>query len=281
MEPRPTDAPQDPPASTAACRIGVFDSGVGGLSVLRALRRDLPRAEFHYVADSAHAPYGERSEAYVIERSRALARFLIAQGAQLLVVACNTATAAAVAALRSDEPGRPIVGVEPGIKPAVARTRNGRIGVMATRGTLASDKFRRLMETHGTGTQVHLQACPGLAHAIEGGRLDDPALRARVEEHCAPLRALGVDTVVLGCTHYPFAAGLIQQALGPEVVLIDTADAVSRRVRDLAQSLGSPPDLQPGAVHLWSSGPPDALSRIASLWLDPELQARALPPGLD
>ena len=136
-----------PPPAAHGPRIGVFDSGVGGLSVLRALHRYLPRATLLYAADSGHAPYGERDAAYVIARSRAMTAHLLSQGAQLLVVACNTATAAAIDTLRADHPALPIVGVEPGIKPAIALTRNRRVGVMATHATLASERFRRLVAT--------------------------------------------------------------------------------------------------------------------------------------
>jgi glutamate racemase len=270
--------PDSPPSSTS--RIGVFDSGVGGLSVLRALRKVLPDAELLYVADSGHAPYGERTEAFVVQRSLAIAQFLATQGAQMMVVACNTATAAAVAALRAQHPDWPIVGVEPGLKPAVARTRNGRIGVMATTGTLRSDKFQRLMQTHGTGVTVHLQACPGLARAIEQGQLDSPALRDQVAGHCAPLREHGVDTVVLGCTHYPFAAPLIQSALGDQVVLIDTAEAVARRALDLARQLPVTAASHPGLTRMWSSGDPDQLRQFAAQWLGESDQVESLPASV-
>ena len=266
--------------SSSAIRIGVFDSGVGGLSVLRALRAALPDAELMYVADSGYAPYGERSEDFVVQRSLSIAEFLEAQGAQMLVVACNTATAAAVSALRARHPDWPIVGVEPGLKPAVARTRNGRIGVMATSGTLRSEKFKRLMQAHGTGVSVHMQACPGLARAIEAGPIDSPALKALVAQHCAPLRALEVDTVVLGCTHYPFAAPLIQAALGSEVALIDTADAVARRALDLAQDLAARPAARPGHTRMWSSADPAQLHHFAQLWLGQHDEVLPLPSGV-
>jgi glutamate racemase len=259
----------EPPYSPLC--IGVFDSGVGGLSVLRALRQTMPDAQLLYVADSGFAPYGERDESFVVERSRRIASFLRAQGARLLVVACNTATAAAVHLLREDDPHWPVVGVEPGVKPAVAASRNKRVGVMATRGTLASEKFRRLIAAHGAGATIVPQACPGLAHAIETGDLDAPELLALIERHCAPLRVAGVDTVVLGCTHYPFVAHHIRAALGPQVQLIDTAEAVAQRTLSLGMSL-------PAAAHttttgagrtnvLWTTGNAAGLARIAGRWL--------------
>lgn len=258
------------PASTAlAPCIGVFDSGVGGLSVLRALRRAMPAARLLYVADSRYAPYGERDEAFVIARSRRIASFLRSQGAQLLVIACNTATAAAVQTLRTDDAHWPVVGVEPGVKPAVAASRNGRIGVMATTTTLASAKFRRLLDAHSAAAQVHTQPCPGLARAIEAGDLDAPELLALIEAHCAPLRAAEVDTVVLGCTHYPFVAHHIQAALGAQVQLIDTAEAVARHTLVLGSRLvPTRAAAQHSPTRLWATGDAQRLREIAQRWLD-------------
>lgn len=259
-----------------AC-IGVFDSGVGGLSVLRALRHRLPRARLLYVADSGHAPYGERDAGFVIERSRALTRHLLAQGAELIVIACNTATAAAAATLRDEHPELPFVGVEPGLKPAIALTRNGRIGVMATRGTLASDKFRQLVAAHAQGVSLHLQACAGLARALEGGDADSAEVRELIALHTAPLRDAGVDTVVLGCTHYPFAAAPIQAALGSEVLLVDTAEAVARRTEALLGA-AEPAEAPGGPVRLWTSGSVADLQRVAARWLDFGTEVLPLAP---
>lgn len=264
-----------PPPAAHGLRIGVFDSGVGGLSVLRALHRYLPRATLLYAADSGHAPYGERDAAYVVARSRAMTAHLLSQGAQLLVVACNTATAAAIDTLRADHPDLPIVGVEPGIKPAIALTRNRRVGVMATHATLASERFRRLVATHAGGASLHLQACSGLARAIERGRPDSIEVAGLVEEHTAPLRAAGVDTVVLGCTHYPFAAPLIAAALGPEVTLVDTAEAVARQALRLATALPAQGAAAPAG--LWTSGDPNHLRAVAQRWLDFDTAVSPLP----
>lgn len=222
-----TERPTAVPAA-----IGVFDSGLGGLSVLLSLRRVVPNARWLYAADSGHAPYGERSVDHVTRRSLAVAGGLIDQGARMLVVACNTATALAVPALRERWPHVPVIGVEPGIKPAVATSRSGRIGVMATEATLRSDRFRALLDrvgsAHAHPVDWTLQPCPGLAQAIEEADLSSPRVTALVDACCAPLRASGVDTVVLGCTHYPFVADAVQRALGSDVRLIDTADAVAR-----------------------------------------------------
>ncbi|MET0383112.1 MAG: glutamate racemase [Burkholderiaceae bacterium] len=262
-------APSTPPHGphARAPRIGIFDSGVGGLSVLRAIRAELPHAELLYVADTGHAPYGERTVEYLCDRSERIARFLTDAGAGIVVVACNTATAAAVAALRGASPDLPLVGVEPGIKPAVALSAARRIGVLATTRTLASDKFQRLAQAHAAGAALVLQACPGLAEAIEAADADDDRLEAMVERYSAPLRAAGVDVAVLGCTHYPFARSLFERAL-PGVRLIDTADAVARQTARLAADLGpnGPRGAAP-ALRAWSSGAPQALATFAQRWL--------------
>lgn len=205
--------------------------------MLRALRRALPGVPMLYAADSAWAPYGERSDGEIAARSAQVAQALIDAGAQALVVACNTATAHAVAELRSRWPERVIVGVEPGLKPALAVTRNGRVGVMATDATLRSTRFGELLQRvleqaqreQQRSLHVHLQPCTGLAGAIERGDLGCADLARQVEHWCALLREAEVDTVVLGCTHYPFVAPLISRALGPDVRLIDTAEAVARQ----------------------------------------------------
>lgn len=258
-------SPERPPAAAGAC-VGVFDSGVGGLSVLRALRDRLPDAPLLYVADSAHAPYGERSEAHVIERSRRIVRHLVDAGAVGVVIACNTATAIAVRTLRDEWPALPIIGVEPGLKPAAAITGNGRVGVMATSGTLASDKFRQLMQTQQAGgVTIVPRPCPGLARLIEQGDLEAPALRAAIEEHAAFLRGEAVDTVVLGCTHYAFVRHHIERAMGPAVRLVDTADAVARHA---AERLGHlVVGAAPGSARLGTTGDASRLRVFAKAWL--------------
>jgi len=245
-------------------RIGLFDSGVGGLSVLRALHALMPHAALHYVADSAHAPYGERDDGFITQRSQRIAEHLHAAGCHALVVACNTATAVAVAALRERfGTTTPVIGVEPGLKPALTVTRNGRIGVMATAATLRSAKFRALLEHLAPGRSIHLQACDGLAAAIERGTLDTAEVCELVEHHCAPQRAFGIDTVVLGCTHYPFVRSRIETAL-PGVDVIDTSEAVARRIVDLC---GPPRNPDAGLVRLQTTGDPSALAAFAKVWL--------------
>lgn len=246
--------------------IGVFDSGVGGLSVLRALRSQLPGAPLLYVADSAHAPYGERSDEYVIDRSRRIMDHLMAEGAIGLVIACNTATAIAIRELRTSFPEFPIIGVEPGLKPAVAATRNGRVGVMATPGTIASAKFQALMQTYCADVAVTQQPCPGLARLIEEGDLSSPRLRAAVDEHTTPLREAGVDTIVLGCTHYPFVRHLIESAMDLKVQIIDTADAVARHATNILAGLLTASNANP-TTCLQTTGDAERLRTIAAAWL--------------
>lgn len=246
-------------------QIGLFDSGVGGLSILAALHALWPAAALDYLADSAYAPYGERSDDLILARSTLLATQLLDDGAQALVVACNTATAVAIDALRARWPALPIIGVEPGVKPAVAASRSGRIAVMATEATLRHARVHRLIEQHAGSAQVHLQACDGLAAAIERGTPDDPALAAVVHRHCRAVAASGADAVALGCTHYPFARRLIETELGPGVTIIDTSEAVARRVVALCRREDAAGE--PAAVHLRATGDVAALRRMAEHWL--------------
>ena len=202
--------------------IGVFDSGVGGLSVLRALHRLAPQHAMHYLADSGHAPYGDRDPQHVIDRSLRMADHLIERGAQLLVVACNTATAWAIDALRERLPDLPLVGVEPGVKPAAQRSARGRIAVMATTATLQSRRFDQLVARHAAGCQVLRVPCPGLAAAIEQGDAGQAEVERLLDQHVRPLADSGIDVLVLGCTHYPFVADRIAQRLPRDVTLLDT-----------------------------------------------------------
>ncbi|WP_457422929.1 glutamate racemase [Roseateles sp. P5_E7] len=235
--------------------IGVFDSGVGGFTVLRELRALLPTARLRYLADTAYAPYGNRSPEDIRARSLAISEHLIAQGAELIVVACNTATAHAIEALRARWPELPFVGTEPGIKPAVSATRNGRIGLLATPATAASARLRALIERHAGGHEVVVQGCAGVVDRIEAGDLASADLHALVERYCEPLRARGVDTALLGCTHYPLIEALWQAALGPDVKLLRIETAVARRAVDLWTPA---PDDQP-ALDIETSGNPVAL----------------------
>lgn len=210
----------------------MFDSGIGGLSVLRHLLGQLPRERFVYVADSARGPYGGRPPAQILDFSREIVDYLVdGEGCKLVVIACNTATAAAAETLRAERPSTPIVGMEPAVKPAARATRTGVVGVMATAGTIGSDKYARLLAAYAEGTDVVEDPCVGLVQLIENGHLDDDVLRARLRAILAPMRAAGADVIVLGCTHFPLVAEAIQEIVGPEVTLVDPAPAVVREVR--------------------------------------------------
>ena len=257
-----SDRPRPPSTELATplnC-IGVFDSGVGGLSVLRALRQRLPAAWLVYVGDVAHAPYGERPAAAVLQRCMRITAYLAARGARMVVVACNTATVLCIQHLREVWPALTFVGVEPGVKPAAAGSRTGRIAVMATPATCASPRLRQLIDLHASTLHVHVQACPGLADLIERGVLGGESLLAVLRPCCDAVRAADVDTVVLGCTHYPFVAGPIRSLLGERIALLDTAVAVTERVASLwPHAPGEPP-----TVHVLSTGSPAAMRGLLS-----------------
>jgi len=260
--------------------IGVFDSGVGGLSILKALRAEMPHEDFVYVSDSGYAPYGERDACFVVQRSRTIASYL--QGHEhmaikALVVACNTATAAAIHLLRQDHSALPIIGVEPALKPATALSRTKRIGVMATRGTLASQKFKALKDSLAGQAEFVCQPCDGLADAIE--RDDTTKTIALCAQFTSAIGCFGtqdgcIDTLVLGCTHYPFASQHIHALLGPGVRLVDNGEPVARQTRRVAAPLTQSNRL--GQLTLLCTGNSDALSSAAQRWLEVTTPALAL-----
>jgi glutamate racemase len=214
--------------------IGVFDSGVGGLSILDEALRQLPDHDYLYFADSANAPYGEKSPEWIAERSLSICQSLADAGCQAIVVACNTATAEAIAAIRATLQTIPIIGVEPGIKPAALQSQKGLVGVLATEATLKSDKFNALLATLPGDCIFIKQAGAGLVPLIESGQLHAPETAALLAQHLQPMRTAGIDTLVLGCTHYPFLMPLILNQLGSMVLIVDTSQAV---VRQLARQL--------------------------------------------
>lgn len=259
--------------------IGVFDSGVGGLSVLREIRRELPSEDLLYVADSGHAPYGDKSPEAIEARAAAISRFLIGEGAKAVVVACNTATGAAARLLRARYPV-PIVAMEPAVKPAVELTRSGVVGVLATRRTLASDSFSDLLGRIGGAAEVLLQPCPGLVEQVEAGDLDGEATRALLRDYLGPLIERGADTIVLGCTHYPHLKPLIGELAGPGVAVLDSGAAVARQVRRRLVSAGLlAAEGRRGSERFWTSGCPVATrALVVRLW---ETEVRLEPlPGL-
>ncbi|MDJ0755082.1 MAG: glutamate racemase [Ardenticatenaceae bacterium] len=209
--------------------IGIFDSGVGGLTVWRHVREQMPKVPLFYVADQAHVPYGRRSAAEITRFSERITRFLIAQGAAVVVVACNTATAAAVDYLRRTFPDTPIVGMEPAVKPAAAATQNGKIGVLATAGTFQSQRYSALLSRFARELVVLENPCPGLVEQIERGASGADKTRQLLQQFLTPMVDEGIDTLILGCTHYPFARPLIEEIAGPAVQIIDPAPAVARQ----------------------------------------------------
>ncbi|KVD32643.1 glutamate racemase [Burkholderia ubonensis] len=226
-------------ATTAAAGapVGVFDSGLGGLSVLRAVRAQLPGESFVYVADSRHAPYGPRDEAFITERTLAIGEWLTREGAKALVVACNTATAQSIAAIR-ERLAIPLVGVEPGIKPAAALSASGIAGVLATQSTLASARFQALLDRYGAGRRFICQPGHGLVEAVERGDTHSPALRALLDGYLQPMLDAGADTLVLGCTHYPFFTETIRDLVGDRLTIVDTSDAIARQLARVLDERG-------------------------------------------
>jgi len=291
--------------AAAQAPIGVFDSGIGGLSVLLALQAELPHERFVYVADSAHAPYGERGDAFVAERTHAIADFLVQQHhIKALVVACNTATAAAIHEARSRYPEMPVVGVEPALKPALALSQTRRIGVIGTHGTLGSAKFAQLLasvQVQGPGgAEFVIQPCKGLAQAIElstAQALATDPTQTEVHRLCVHhTQAMGrfgtaeghIDTLVLGCTHYVFAADDLRQILGPDVTLLSTGEPVARQTRRLLETAGLLADGSGDSegVHsrerlrLLTSGSLAALQAAALRWLQLPAQVCAQAQAL-
>lgn len=273
----PANMAGDHPLSDAQQPIGVFDSGVGGLSVLREIRRELPHEDLLYVADSGHAPYGDKPMEVIEARALAITEFLLDQGAKAVVVACNTATGAAARLLRTRYPV-PIIAMEPAVKPAVAQTRSGVVGVLATRRTLESHNFSVLMERIGAGAEVLLQPCPGLVERVEAGDLDGDYTRALLADYVRPLLEQGADTLVLGCTHYPHLIPLIGQIAGPGVAVLDSGAAVGRQVRRRLESLGLlAPAERPGTERFWTSGCPVGTHGLMTRLWQAEVRLERLP----
>jgi glutamate racemase len=249
--------------------IGVFDSGVGGLSVLREIRRELPHEDLLYVADSGYAPYGDQSTEAIESRAIAVTELLLAQGAKAIVVACNTATGAAARVLRSRYPV-PVIAMEPAVKPALRQTRSGVVGVLATRQTLASAPFRQLLAQLRDGAEILLQPCPGLVEQVEAGDLDGDVTRTLLASYIEPLLAQGVDTLVLGCTHYPHLGAVIGALAGPETAVLDSGEAVARQVRRRLAEAGllAPPG-RAGSERFWTTGHPARVRIVMErLWGD-------------
>lgn len=257
--------------------IGIYDSGVGGLSVLHAIRSLLPRERLIYVADTAYVPYGEKSRHAVIARAYAITEYFLARGAKAIAVPCNTATAAAINLLRERYPHLPIVGVEPAVKPAARLTRSGIIGVLATTGTLNSPRFRALTQREAPAAKVLMRPCPEWVLAAERGVVNGPEAIALVAPAVEEMLAQGADVLVLGCTHFPFLRGAIAACAGENVPVLETGSAVARQVERQLQARRLLATDTDGSSEFFASGDPQALALVASQLLGEPIRAHALP----
>lgn len=257
--------------------IGVFDSGLGGLTVLDSLQSQLPTEKFIYVADTAYCPYGALPIQKLVERTCRIAAFLLEQDAKIVVIACNTATVSAIQFLRHRF-SVPFVGMEPAIKPAAVLTRTGVIGVLATQTTTGTDRLQYLIREFARSVQVLKQPCPGLVELIESGNLEGKKTRGLVQRYTNPMLEKGADTLVLGCTHYPFLRGLIQEVAGDKVQLVDGAAAVARRTSIVLSENGLNVQAQSdGAIMGYTSSDPAGVSRASKALWPNEIEWKALP----
>lgn len=248
--------------------IGIFDSGVGGLSVLRAIRAQMPEESVIYFGDQGHIPYGPRPMEQIRDFSEAITKFLLERGAKIIVVACNTASAAALRYLREKFPNVQFVGMEPAVKPAAETTQTGRVGVLATPATFQGALYASVVERFANGVELFQDTCPGLVQQIEGGNLNGPETRKILEDALRPMLERNIDTVVLGCTHYPFVIPLIQEIVGENVRVIDPAPAVAKQVKRLLEAGGTRNDQSAGGdVRFFTSGDPVALKSLLPVLL--------------
>ena len=257
--------------------IGIFDSGVGGLSVLREIRRLLPNENLIYIADQAHVPYGNRSREEVFGFSAGIVRYLIKKQAKLVVIACNTASAVALADLRLEYPSLPFVGMEPAVKPAAAETSTGVVGVLATPATFQGDLYASTVERFAKGVKILQDTCPGLVKQIEAGHINSYETRQILDKALHPMLEEGVDEIVMGCTHYPFVIPLIKEIVGEEVEVIDPAPAVARQTGRLLDEF----DLHAsrsgeGEISFYTSGNASSLDQIVRTLLGLETSSRGL-----
>ena len=245
--------------------IGIFDSGSGGLSVYRELVKLLPKERYIYFSDNAHCPYGEKTAEYIQERAHVITDILLGMGADIIVVACNTATAAAIASLRADYPDVPFIGMEPAVKPAALGTQSGVIGVLATAGTLKGSKYLHTRGQYEDNVRIVEHVGEGFVELVENGILDGPEAEKTVRKSLQPLLDEGADIIVLGCTHYPFLQPVVQRLAGPGVRVIDPAPAVARQTLHVLQEKGIPTGKGPFSIDLYHSGEPESLQRIFQL----------------
>jgi len=255
--------------------IGVFDSGVGGLSILDEALKQLPLHHYIYLADSANAPYGEKSASWITNRSLHMCRFLVDLCCDAIVVACNTATAEAIAQIRA-ELQIPVIGVEPGIKPAAMQSQNGVVGVLATEATLNSDKFNALLATLPSQCCFIKQAGAGLVALIENGEIESPAMRTLLQTHLQGIVEAQADTLVLGCTHYPFLKNHIRELIGASITIVDTSDAVVRQLSRQLEQHGLAEEAGVVSLKLLSTANGDTLQAMAERLLQTTLSHRSI-----
>jgi glutamate racemase len=257
-----------PTSSNVLSPIGVFDSGVGGLSVLRAIQAQMPEESVIYFGDQGHIPYGLRPMEQIRNFSEAITGFLLGQSAKIIVVACNTASAAALKYLRTKFPDIPFVGMEPAVKPAAEQTHTGRVGVLATPATFQGALYASVVERFANGVELLQDTCPGLVQEIEQGNLDGKETQGILRRALVPMLESNIDTVVLGCTHYPFVIPLIQQIVGGNVRVIDPAPAVARQVRRVLEGRRMKnPSVERGAVRFYTSADPEEFRSLLPVLL--------------
>jgi glutamate racemase len=262
-----TDKAQSERPSYARRPIGVFDSGVGGLSVVRALSQKLPYESLFYVADRAHCPYGARSAQEIRRLSESICRYLMEHDAKLIVVACNTASAAALSHLRRLFPQLPFVGMVPAVKPAAQSTKTGVVGVLATQSTFQGQLYRDVVRRYAQGTRVIAQICDGLVECVEKGALEEPRTKALLRSYINPLLGAGADTLVMGCTHYAFLVPTIRQLIGDDVQVLETGEAIARRTTQILKREGGVKETGRGKISLATTGDPLRFQRTAKMLL--------------
>lgn len=234
--------------------VGVFDSGIGGVSVLTAIRAELPAVDLIYAGDNFHLPYGEKTMEEIMTYSRGVVDFLRSKGCSVIVIACNTASAAALKKLREEYSDVVFIGMEPAVKPAAEQTQTGVVGVMATTATFQGELFASVVERFASGVKVIQQPCPGLVQQIEAGELESPETMKMLRGWLEPMKEQNIDRIVLGCTHYPFVRNAIHRILGDGVTIIDPAPAIAKQVRRVLESRNELPDAGRGELHWYTSG---------------------------
>ena len=257
--------------------IGIFDSGVGGLSVLREVKNQFPSEDLIYIADQAHVPYGIRSREEVLGYSEGIIRYLLTLKAKVIIIACNTASAVALAALRKSHPDLPFVGMEPAVKPAVEGTNTGVVGVLATPATFQGDLYASTVERFAGGFKILQDTCPGLVNQIEAGKITDSETRAILVQALTPMLEEGVDEIVMGCTHYPFVIPIIRDIVGDQVQVIDPAPAVARQAGRLLSEYDLHTNAEgPGVIRFFTTGEPAGFAKLLVQLIDIKTEVKRL-----